>query len=66
MHRPDDAPGLMGVPDGGGEPGSHSDGEGLQSHLKESEGLEYSCGAGGLPDGVHGQLGAAQIQHPQT
>lgn len=50
----------------GREPGSHSDGEGVQSHLKESEGLEYSCGAGCLPDGVHGQLGAAQIQHPQT
>lgn len=42
----------------GEQSSGHGDGRG-GTHLEEGEGLEDSCGAGCLPDGVHGQLGAA-------
>lgn len=46
--------------------GAQPDGDGWGgSHLKEGDGLEHSCGARCLPDGVHGQLRTAQIQYAQ-
>lgn len=35
------------------------------SHLKEGDALEHPRGAAHLPDGVHGQLWAADVQHAQ-